>query len=210
MEHVETFPSYSEAACESEAASTAATDYDLAQSASVGDMDAFEHLYLKYNRRVFSLCLRMLQSHAEAEDMMHEIFITLFGKIGGFRGESAFATWLHRLTVNHVLMHFRKSRVRRERITDDGETPLEIVEGTANPNRMALLDRITLDSTIAQLPPGYRVVFVLHEIEGHEHHEIAEILGCSIGTSKSQLHKARMKLRRLLRSKEQEKQPSNQ
>jgi RNA polymerase sigma-70 factor (ECF subfamily) len=201
MEDVKTFPAYSELAGEMEGP-PAAFEYELAQKASGGDMQAFEQLYMKYNRRVYSLCLRMMQSHAEAEDMSQEIFITLFGKLGSFRGESAFSTWLHRLTINHVLMHFRKGRVRRERLTTDGEMPLEIVEGTENPARMALLDRITLDSAIKQLPAGYRIVFVLHEVEGHEHHEIAEILGCSIGTSKSQLHKARMKLRRLLRSRE--------
>jgi RNA polymerase sigma-70 factor (ECF subfamily) len=199
MEQIKTFP-----ACSSlpeEAQPAPETDYHLAQRAARGDMEAFEHLYVKYNRRVYSLCLRMMQSHAEAEDMAQEVFITLFAKLGGFRGEAAFATWLHRLTVNHVLMHFRKGRVRRERLTEDGETPVEIVEGTANPQRMALLDRIALNSAIAQLPPGYRLVFILHEVEGHEHHEIAEIMGCSIGTSKSQLHKARMKLRRILRAK---------
>jgi len=200
MEDIKNFPAYSALAGEMEGA-YASADYELAQQASRGDMEAFEQLYMKYNRRVYGLCLRMMQSHAEAEDMSQEIFITLFGKLGSFRGESAFATWLHRLTINHVLMHFRKGRVRRERLTNDGELPVEIVEGTENPARMALLDRITLDSAISQLPAGYRIVFVLHEVEGHEHHEIAEILGCSIGTSKSQLHKARMKLRRLLRSK---------
>ncbi|HEX8746549.1 MAG TPA: RNA polymerase sigma factor [Pyrinomonadaceae bacterium] len=199
MEYVENFPAYAEGAGEAEE-TPAASDYDLAQSAAAGDMHAFEQLYVKYNRRVFGLCLRMMQSHPEAEDLTQEIFITLFAKLGTFRGEAAFATWLHRLTVNHVLMHFRKGRVRRERVTEDGETPIEIVSGTANPDRMAILDRITLDSAIAQLPPGYRLVFIMHEVEGREHHEIAEMLGCSIGTSKSQLHKARMKLRRLLRS----------
>lgn len=199
MEYIDTLPACA-SLCE-EAEARLDTDYLLAQRAARGDMEAFEELYVKYNRRVYSICLRMMQSHAEAEDMAQEVFVTLFAKLGGFRGEAAFATWLHRLTVNHVLMYFRKGRVRRERITDDGETPVEIVAGTANPQRMALVDRITLNSAIAQLPPGYRLVFLLHEVEGHEHHEIAEIMGCSIGTSKSQLHKARMKLRRLLRSK---------
>lgn len=199
MEYAENLPAYAEVEGEREP-SPAALDYELAQRAAAGDMTAFEELYVKYNRRVFGLCLRMMQSRAEAEDLTQEIFITLFAKLGSFRGEAAFATWLHRLTVNHVLMHFRKGRVRRERTTEDGETPLRIVSGTANPDRMAILDRITLDSAIEQLPPGYRLVFILHEVEGREHHEIAELLGCSIGTSKSQLHKARMKLRRLLRS----------
>ncbi|HEX8176201.1 MAG TPA: sigma-70 family RNA polymerase sigma factor [Pyrinomonadaceae bacterium] len=209
MEYVENFPAYTEAADEREE-TPAESDYELAQRAAAGDMHAFEQLYVKYNRRVFGLCLRMMQSHAEAEDLTQEIFITLFAKLGSFRGEAAFATWLHRLTINHVLMHFRKGRVRRERVTEDGETPVRIVSGTANPDRMAILDRLALDSAIAQLPPGYRLVFILHEVEGREHHEIAELLGCSIGTSKSQLHKARMKLRRLLRSdrKRKHNQPS--
>ena len=115
------------------------------------------------------------------------------------RGESAFTTWLHRLTVNQVLMHFRKRSVKLEQTTEEGETPVQIVKGTENPNSMPVVDRIALDKAIAQLPPGYRTVFVLHDVEGHEHEEIARMLGCSVGTSKSQLHKARMKLRGLLR-----------
>src|SRR3712207_2365406 len=176
-----------------------ATDYELAQSASSGDISSFELLYERHNRRVYSLCLRMTQNASEAEDLAQEVFIQLFRKIGSFRGESAFTTWLHRLTVNQVLMHFRKKGVRLEQTTDDGETPVQVVLGTQNPNQMPVVDRIALDRAIGQLPPGYRTVFVLHDVEGHEHEEIARLLGCSVGTSKSQLHKARMKLRTLLR-----------
>ncbi|HEY1404181.1 MAG TPA: RNA polymerase sigma factor [Pyrinomonadaceae bacterium] len=176
-----------------------ASDYTLAQLAAGGDLVAFEELYERHNRRVYSLCLRMTQNVAEAEDLAQEAFIQLFRKIGSFRGESAFTTWLHRLTVNQVLMHFRKKGVRLEQTTDDGETPVQVVTGTQNPNRMPVVDRIALDRAIGQLPPGYRTVFVLHDVEGHEHEEIARMLGCSVGTSKSQLHKARMKLRGLLR-----------
>ena len=176
-----------------------ATDYALAQASSEGDMRAFEELYQRHNRRVYSLCLRMTQNVSEAEDLAQEVFIQLFRKIGSFRGESAFTTWLHRLTVNQVLMHFRKRGVRMEQTTEDGETPIQVVTGTENPNAMPVVDRIALDKAIAQLPPGYRTVFVLHDVEGHEHEEIARMLGCSVGTSKSQLHKARMKLRGLLR-----------
>ena len=175
------------------------TDYELAQKAANGDMGAFEELYQRHNRRVYSLCLRMTGNVSEAEDLAQEVFIQLFRKIGSFRGESAFTTWLHRLTVNQVLMHFRKRGVRMETTTEDGETPIQIVKGTENPNSMPVVDRIALDKAIAQLPPGYRTVFTLHDIEGHEHEEIARMLGCSVGTSKSQLHKARMKLRGLLR-----------
>jgi RNA polymerase sigma-70 factor (ECF subfamily) len=96
-------------------------------------------------------------------------------------------------------MHFRKRSVKLEQTTEEGETPVQIVRGTENPNHMPVVDRIALDKAISQLPPGYRTVFVLHDVEGHEHEEVARILGCSVGTSKSQLHKARMKLRKLLK-----------
>jgi RNA polymerase sigma-70 factor (ECF subfamily) len=102
-------------------------------------------------------------------------------------------------------MHFRKRSVRDEKTTEEGETPEQIVKGTENPNSMPVVDRIALDKAIAQLPPGYRTVFVLHDVEGHEHEEIARMLGCSVGTSKSQLHKARMKLRGLLRQQNEPK-----
>ncbi len=176
-----------------------ANDYALAQSAAKGDMTAFEEIYNRHNRRVYSLCMRMTQSVPEAEDLTQEVFIQLYRKIGSFRGDSAFTTWLHRLTVNQVLMHFRKRSVKLEQTTEEGETPVQIVAGTANPHKMPVVDRIALDKAIAQLPPGYKKVFVLHDIEGLEHEEIARFLGCSVGTSKSQLHKARMKLRMLLR-----------
>jgi RNA polymerase sigma-70 factor (ECF subfamily) len=176
-----------------------ATDYELAQAASAGDMSAFEQLYDRHNRRVYSLCLRMTSNTAEAEDLTQEVFIQLFRKTGSFRGESAFTTWLHRLTVNQVLMHFRKRGVKMEQTTDDGETPIQIVMGTENASRMPIVDRIALDKAISQLPPGYRTVFILHDIEGHEHEEVARMIGVSVGTSKSQLHKARMKLRGLLK-----------
>ena len=176
-----------------------AADYTLARAAAQGDMKAFEELYDRHHRRVYSLCLRMTQNASEAEDLAQEAFIQLFRKIGSFRGESAFTTWLHRLTVNQVLMHFRKRSVKLERTTEEGETPVQIVRGTENPNAMPVLDRIELDRAMQQLPPGYRSVFFLHDVEGHEHEEIAKMLGVAVGTSKSQLHKARMKLRRLLK-----------
>src|ERR671917_633115 len=180
-------------------AASKATDFDLTRAASAGDMAAFEELYSRHSRRVYSLCLRMTTNTAEAEDLAQEVFIQLFRKIGSFRGESAFTTWLHRLTVNQVLMHFRKRGVRLEQTTEDGDVPVQIVAGTQNPNQMPVVDRIALDKAVGQLPPGYRTVFILHDVEGHEHEEIARMLGCSVGTSKSQLHKARMKLRGLLR-----------
>ena len=180
------------------------SDHALTRAAAGGDMAAFEQLYERHNRRVYSVCLRMTQNSAEAEDLAQEVFIQLFRKIGSFRGESAFTTWLHRLTVNQVLMHFRKRSVKLERTTDEGDTPVQIVRGTENPDKMPVLDRISLERALKQLPPGYRSVFVLHDIEGHDHAEIAQMIGVAIGTSKSQLHKARMKLRRLLRKENPE------
>lgn len=176
-----------------------ASDFALAQAAAGGEMAAFERIYQRHHRRVYSLCLRMTQNPPEAEDLTQEVFIQLFRKIGSFRGESAFTTWLHRLTVNQVLMHFRKRSVKDEKTTEEGETPEQIVPGTEHYDRMPVVDRIALDKAIGQLPRGYRTIFVLHDVEGYEHEEIAKMLGLSIGTSKSQLHKARRKLRDLLR-----------
>ena len=176
------------------------SDYELAQKSAAGDAASFEVLYTRHHRRVYSLCLRMMQNVAEAEDLTQEVFVQLFRKIGMFRGESAFTTWLHRLTVNQVLMHFRrKKNARAEQTADDGEPPVQIVAGTENPDKMPVVDRIALDRAIARLPEGYRTVFVLHDVEGYEHEEIARTLGIAVGTSKSQLHKARMKLRGLLK-----------
>jgi RNA polymerase sigma-70 factor (ECF subfamily) len=177
------------------------SDVLLARAAASGEMPAFEELYNRHHRRVYSLCLRMLQNTAEAEDLTQEVFIQLYRKIGSFRGDSAFTTWLHRLTVNQVLMHFRKRTVKFEKTTEEGETPVQIVLGTENQARMPIVDKIAIDKAIAQLPNGYRNVFVLHDVEGYEHEEVARILGCSVGTSKSQLHKARLKMRKLLGKK---------
>ena len=183
----------------SEKVASTEKDFALAQKAASGNVAAFELLYSRYHRRTYSLCLRMMNSATEAEDLTQEVFIQLFRKIGSFRGDSAFSTWLHRMTVNQVLMHFRRRGVQNEKTTDDGEMPEQIVNGTENHARMPILDRIALDKAIAQLPNGYRTVFLLHDVEGFEHEEIARMLGLSVGTSKSQLHKARLKLRGLLK-----------
>ena len=177
------------------------SDYELAQMSGKGDMDAFAQLYQRHNRRVYSVCLRMSGNAAEAEDLAQDVFVQLFRKVGSFRGESAFATWLHRLTVNQVLMHFRKRAVRKEKTSETDELPEQATVGTENPRRMPVIDRIGLDRAIAQLPRGYRTVFTLHDVEGYEHGEISAMLHCSVGTSKSQLHKARMKLRGLLKQR---------
>ncbi|MCY7376494.1 MAG: RNA polymerase sigma factor [Pyrinomonadaceae bacterium] len=179
----------------------AAKDFELTQAAANGNMTAFEEIYSRHHRRVYSICLRMLQNATEAEDLTQDVFIQLHRKIGSFRGDSAFTTWLHRLTVNQVLMHFRKRNVKFEKTTEEGETPVQIVPGTENQSKMPVVDKIAIEDAIQQLPNGYRNVFVLHDVEGYEHEEVARILGCSVGTSKSQLHKARLKLRKLLQRK---------
>jgi RNA polymerase sigma-70 factor, ECF subfamily len=176
-------------------------EYELTRRIAAGDMQAFEELYGRYHRRIYTLCLRMTGNSAEAEDLTQEIFIHIYRKIGSFRGESALMTWLHRLTVNKVLMHFRKSSVRREKTTADGETPEPSVKSSETPSQQLAVDRLALDKAIAQLAPGYRAVFILHDVEGYEHTEIARARGIAIGTSKSQLHKARLRLRELMKQK---------
>jgi RNA polymerase sigma-70 factor (ECF subfamily) len=202
MTTTETYPSWSNIGTAEDTAElelSKISDLMLAQKSADGSMEAFEELYRRHSRRVYSLCLRMTANVEKAEDLAQDVFVHLFRKIGSFRGQSAFTTWLHRVTVNQVLMHFRKRSVKTELTTDDGETPVQIEVGTSDPNAMPIIDRIALDKAIEQLPPGYKSVFILHDIEGHEHTEVAKILGCSVGTSKSQLHKARMKLRGLLK-----------
>lgn len=175
-----------------------ASDIELCKLATDGSLAAFEIIYQRYHRRTYSLALRMTQSQTEAEDLTQEVFIQLFRKIGSFRGDSAFSTWLHRMTVNQVLMHFRKRSVKNERTSEDGEMPEQAVAGSVNPGKMQVIDKIALKEAIAELPRGYRNVFVLHDIEGFEHEEVARMMGISVGTSKSQLHKARLKLRGLI------------
>lgn len=183
-------------------------DYQLARRIAGGDMQAFEEFYGRYQRRVYTLCLRMTNDVAEAEDLTQEIFIHVYRKIGSFRGESTMMTWLHRVTVNKVLMHFRKSSVRHERTTKDDVLPEPKVKDAETRSQALAVDRLALDKAVAQLPPGYRAVFLLHDVEGYEHAEIARLCGIAIGTSKSQLHKARMKLRELLKA-EFQPQPNN-
>jgi len=151
----------------------------------------------------------MTANTAEAEDLAQEAFLQLFRKIGTFRGESAFSTWLHRLSVNVVLMHLRKKSlpvVSLEETTQNTEEDSPKRDfGAEDLSLAGSIDRLQLQKAVESLPPGYRTIFVLHDVEGYEHNEIAGIVGCSIGNSKSQLHKARMKLRDILRIKRAEK-----
>ena len=177
---------------------TELSDYELAQKAANGDVAAFETLYWKHHRRVFGVCMRMTKNVTEAEDVTQQVFLLLFRKIGSFRGDSAFTTWLHRMAVNTTLMHFRKNKTIKESTTEDGELPDSIYSDNKQHSEMNFADRIALTRAIGGLPDGYRKVFVLHDIQGYEHREIAQMLGCAEGTSKSQLYKARRKLRKLM------------
>jgi RNA polymerase sigma-70 factor (ECF subfamily) len=176
---------------------------EVISKAQEGDIRCFEMLYARHKRRVFSLCLRMTGNYADAEDFTQEAFVQLYRKIKSFRGESAFSTWMHRLSVNIVLMHLRKKNLSEISLQEllepqqGEERPKKELGMTDNVLRGSV-ERVTLEQAIEELPPGYRIIFVLHDIEGYEHNEIAELLCCSIGNSKSQLHKARMKLRTLL------------
>jgi RNA polymerase sigma-70 factor (ECF subfamily) len=178
------------------------TEAEVIRKAQAGDAACFEALYMHHKRRIFSLCLRMTNNYAQAEDFMQEAFLQLYRKIASFRGESAFSTWLHRLSVNIILMHWRKKGLAEvsleETLAPQSEDGPRKDIGKRDDSLHGSIDRMTLENAISSLAPGYRIIFLLHDVEGYEHNEIAEMLGCSIGNSKSQLHKARMKLRTLL------------
>ena len=176
--------------------------------AKQGNAEAFEFLYNLHKRRVYSLCLRMTANIAAAEDLTQEAFLQLFRKIGTFRGESAFSTWLHRMAVNVVLMHLRRKGLAVVSLDETAEGDEDAPKKDFGAEDLTLsgsIDRLQLQAAVERLPPGYRTIFVLHDVEGYEHNEIANLVGCSIGNSKSQLHKARMKLREFLKTSRAEK-----
>ena len=184
-----------------EADSKEMTDSQAVSRAREGDPAGFEHLYRKHSRRVYALCLRMTGNSGEAEDLTQDAFLQVFRKIHTFRGESAFSTWMHRLTVNIVLMRRRRKSYNElplEEVASEesDERPKEI--GVRDLVLAGAIDRLVLERAIAQLPPGYQRTFLLHDVHGYEHNEIARLLKSSIGNSKSQLHKARARLRKLL------------
>lgn len=175
-----------------------AADLELAQRCRQGDAGAFEEMYRAHAGRLFSLILRMVGAAQDAEDLLQEVFLTAHRKLGSFRGESTLGTWLYRLAVNQCLDFLRGRQNRMARATDSLDE-----EGAPEPAQAAPLvppavTRLDLERAIAALPQGCRTAFVLHDVEGLEHREIAQMLGVSEGTSKSQVHKARMKLRAAL------------
>ena len=192
-----TFPS--ESGRKRLALDTLDVDYRLARSVAGGNLNALGELYERHFRQVYAVCLSMTRNPSEAEDLTQDVFVHLVRKIGSYRGESRFSTWLHRLTVNLVLMHMRRP-ARREQATEDCENVHSILPRLRPKGAVQVTDRLTLQLAVGQLPRGCRAVFVLFAIAGYKHDEIAKLLGCSAGTSKSQLHRARVKLRKLLRT----------
>ncbi|MGB9335496.1 MAG: RNA polymerase sigma factor [Candidatus Acidiferrales bacterium] len=186
-----------------QASPAASVDAELIARAQRGEEQAFEAIYHAHKRKVYYLCLRMIGNTAEAEELMQEAFMQVFRKIQTFRGDSSFSTWLHRVSVNVVLMKLRKKTPNE--IPIDGEDENQEFElppkefGAPDLTLTGLVDRVTLDRAVAKLPKGCRQVFLLHDVMGCEHNEIAAMLDYSVGNSKSQLHKARMRLRKLLR-----------
>ncbi len=175
---------------------------EIVERAKNGDEAAVESLYHLHSRRVYSLCLRMTCNEAEAEDLTQEIFLHAFRKLHTFRGEAAFSTWLYRLGTNVVLMRLRR-KSRPEVSLEELTKPNGAVAGALDPMprvdpTRTLVDRLSLRRALDQLPEGFKRVVVLHDIQGYGHSEIAELTGRSVGNSKSQLHKARRRLRQLL------------
>ena len=176
------------------------SDFAMAREAARGKTEAVGELYVRHRWRVYSLCRRMTRNAADAEDLTQEVFVHLLGQIGTFRGESKFTTWLHRLTVNRVLMRFRRDARRKDLMPGYVKLQLSTAPKGASPRLPPVIDRIYLEAALSRLPAGYRSAFVLHEIEGYSHEEVAGMLGCSVVTSRSQLHRARRSLRQMLLS----------
>lgn len=170
--------------------------------AQAGDAAAFEYIYRAHNRRVYGLCFRMTGNFSLAEDLTQDVFLQVFRKIQTFRAESAFSTWLYRLAVNVVLMRRRIKTLKETSLEVQGDTARDTFPrkemGRADLRVSGVVDRVNLRRALRHLPRGYRQIFLLHDVLGYEHHEIAETLGCSVGNSKSQLHKARVRLRTIL------------
>ena len=172
--------------------------------AQQGNSAAFDFLYRLHSQRVYALCLRMVKNPAQAEDLTQETFLAVLRGIRGFHGQSAFTTWLYRVTRNTVLMCFRKKRVKETSLeeiaepdSETGRPPREL--GSPDRHLESTADRILLQTAVAQLSRGFRATLLLHDVQGYEHREVAAILGCAPGTSKSQLHKARLRVREIVR-----------
>jgi len=174
-------------------------DEELARLAADGDAAAFDEIYSRHRRFVYSLAVRMTGNQADAEDLTQESFVSVLRRVGSFRGEASFTTWLYRLVINQVKMHFRYRSSRPEMQTSDGEIPERWQGGVRRTDpAKQLIDRLAIEQAVRMLPTGYRSAFILHDIEGYKHAEAARLSAHTVGTSKSQLHKARASLRAAL------------
>ena len=196
-----------------ETAAQRRADAELLRLAREGNEEAFSSLFQAHKAKVYALCLRMTGNVGEAEDLTQDAFFQVFRKIGNFRGESAFSTWLYRVTMNTVLMHFRKKGTRHvsleEPVTRTPGAPKREF-GVDDERLSGCVDRIVLARAMKELPSGYRTVFLMHEVRGYDHREIAGLLRCSVGNSKSQLHRAKARMRELmgLRTRPEQVAPS--
>src|SRR5215218_8929966 len=173
-------------------------DLDLVDRCRRGELGAFEELYRAHSGRLFSLAMRMLGNPADAEDQLQEIFLSAHRKLEGFRGESALGTWLYRLAMNQILDHVRSRAVRTGQMTDGLDDATRLADMSSHRLADRAIDRLDLERALGELPEGCRAAFVLHDVQGLEHREVSEVLGIAEGTSKSQVHKARLRLRGLL------------
>ena len=169
---------------------------DAVARARAGDAAAFEAVYRAHAGRVYALCLRMSGDRARAEELTQDVFVRAWERLALYRGESAFGTWLHRLAVNVVLEDARRVRRREARVRAEGDEPMD---RAASPAGLCAEERITLEQAVAALPPGARRAFVLHDVHGYKHDEIARLTGLAPGTLRAQLHRARQLLIEALR-----------
>jgi RNA polymerase sigma-70 factor (ECF subfamily) len=172
-------------------------DLALAGRIRNGDAGAFETLYRQHATRLYNLAGRMVGSSQEADDLLQEIFLLAYRKLGSFRGDSSLGTWLYRLAMNHCLDVLRNRQTRMAHLTDSMDAPNAAAVAAPGP-ALGAVSRIDLERAIAALPPACRAAFLLHDVEGFGHMEVASILGISEGTSKSQVHKARLRIRERL------------
>ena len=174
-------------------------DLALAERCRACDFEAFEALYREHSSRLFGLTMRMLGNRTDAEDMLQDIFLAAHRKLESYRGDARLGTWLFRLAMNQCLDHLRSKSARMTQATSslDDDNAMEPVSPVSGP-AVAAVHQIDLERAIARLPEGCRAAFLLHDVEGFEHREVGSMLGISEGTSKSQVHKARLKLRKSL------------
>ena len=170
----------------------------LVERCRQGDLAAFEELYRAHAGRLYSVAFRLVGNAADAEDLLQEIFLAAHRKLDSFRGESALGTWLYRLATNLCLAHLRSRTGRSNQVTDPLDDEVGVFDAGAGDLAERTVTKMDLERALARLPEGCRAAFVLHDVEGLEHREVAEVLGIAEGTSKSQVHKARLKLRALL------------